>query len=215
MSAAVFLDIDGVLAPFGRRNPRVLDAACVERVHRLATVARVVLASSWPLRAAEEYIGLPLETLDADRRTFHGRPLAIWRWLQQHPEVTAWVSIDDDRIVETLQRRPDDALERALLAWPERFLRTDWEWIDGFGPQGGAGLTQRVYERARSILCRPAEIERVKAAIRRREADLAELEAEARGACCPSCLYGSRYTWLADKQERAEEWLRILKGRPE
>lgn len=46
-------------------------------------------------------------------------------------------------------------------------------------------------------------------------ADLAELEAEARGACCPSCLYGSRYTWLADKQERAEEWLRILKGRPE
>lgn len=53
------------------------------------------------------------------------------------------------------------------------------------------------------------EIERVQRALDRRELALSALRA--RGACCPACFYGSRtYTDLADKQDRAVAWLRIL-----
>ena len=213
LSRAVFLDINGVLNPFGSANGRILDAASVARVHRLAPIARIVLASSWPVAAAEDALGMSLEALDPDRRTEHGRPRAIWRWLQAHPEVTTWVSIDDDRIVDLLRRLPDDNPERGLLAWPERFIQTDWTWIDGFGPNGGTGLTQRVYERARSILTRPTEIERVRLAIARREVTLDRMSVAARGACCSTCFHGAKYEALVARQERAEAWLRKLEAK--
>ncbi len=51
------------------------------------------------------------------------------------------------------------------------------------------------------------EIDRRKAAMVRREVRLTALERSARGACCPSCFHGARYTALCDAQERAGAWL--------
>lgn len=56
-----------------------------------------------------------------------------------------------------------------------------------------------------------AEIERVKSAMRRREAQLSDLRQRTpRGVCCPSCYHGAAYGRLADQQERTGAWLTIL-----
>lgn len=109
------IDIDGVLAPYGRPDPTVLDAECVARLAELGRHARLVLASSWPMEAVEEHLGALFddELNYEERRTYAGRPRAMERYLAEHPEVTAWVSIDDDRIVEAAER---DAVRD--LCWP-------------------------------------------------------------------------------------------------
>lgn len=56
----------------------------------------------------------------------------------------------------------------------------------------------------------PAEIARVRAAIDRRDVTLDEMRLAARGHCCPSCFHGATYTRLAERQERAEAWLKVL-----
>lgn len=54
------------------------------------------------------------------------------------------------------------------------------------------------------------EIARVKAAVKRAEAELDDLKEVARGGCCPSCVLGRQYTKPADAQERRLAWLAIL-----
>jgi hypothetical protein len=90
---AVFLDVDGVLAPWHRRH-HALDAA--------AETARL---------------------------------RGIARWLGDHPEVTEWVSLDDDHQVAWLRTVADDARRsdddrtwaHRLLLEQRRFLFCDWQ----------------------------------------------------------------------------------------
>jgi hypothetical protein len=59
------------------------------------------------------------------------------------------------------------------------------------------------------------EIQRIERAIAARGQRLDDMRLEARGACCPSCFHGLKYTRLAAKQARAETWLSILRRKRE
>jgi hypothetical protein len=54
------------------------------------------------------------------------------------------------------------------------------------------------------------EIRRVKAAVKRAEVRLSEMNESARGSCCATCAYGRIFVDLADAQERRTSWLAIL-----
>lgn len=149
----VFLDIDGPLAPFCRINSHVLDAACVQRVHQLAKFSTIVLASSHSETTARDWFELPLDAvLDEERKFYDGRPKAIYRYLKSHPEVTSWVSIDDDYIVRTVNRFPADNPVRELLACPERFLRANWIFDESENTVRGSGLTGAMLLEALKLL---------------------------------------------------------------
>lgn len=192
----VFLDVDGVLAPCGRPMP-ALDAETVDRCRSLAKHACLVLSSSWMPEDARAY-GVPVDdALDDDERRAPeaDRLRGIARYLDEHPFVTQWVSIDDDRQVAVLRRMPETDRARRLLSTPERFLQTDWSFLWPFERVDGAGLTADVYDQAVTLL-RP-ELARAitehAAAVRKWDATLAELAAKARGACCPTCFHGKVY----------------------
>jgi len=152
---AVFADIDGVLAPWGRPTS-VLDGECVARLQRLQQHALIVLTSSWPVEAAIEH-GVPVdEALPYEARACSERDrlLGISRWLAEHPEIDTWVSIDDDSQREILERCPEIGLD------PARVLRTTWRMVSPMAPEQGAegdGLTERVYETALRLLLWPCE----------------------------------------------------------
>lgn len=133
VNRAMFLDIDGVLAPFGRPCP-ALDAEALDRLRALSRHALIVLTSSWPAEVAREY-GVPFD--DA---------------LYEHPHVSRWVSLDDDLQAKALEGLPVDDPVRHLLATPERFLLTDWAHLWPFEETRGSGLTAQVYDRAVAIL---------------------------------------------------------------
>ncbi len=63
------------------------------------------------------------------------------------------------------------------------------------------------------------EIEMVTAALRRHEAAIDEMSSQWRpGDCCPSCMFGHRYTEAADQARRTRAWLIHLlrrRGLPE
>jgi hypothetical protein len=104
---AIFLDIDGVVAPHGRPNPDVWCHETVMLVKRLVdeTGAKVVLVSSWPEDLAREMLAVhSISMFDAiaerDRRGGFGRydmlarEAGIVDYLEKHkPE--AWVWLDD------------------------------------------------------------------------------------------------------------------------
>ncbi len=103
MNRIIFLNIDGVLGRFGREVPHLLDPDCARRVRRLlGRGTGAVLSSSWPSEIAAGVLGehgIELyDVLGYDRRTCCGRPKEILAWLDDHPEVTSWVALDDDRM---------------------------------------------------------------------------------------------------------------------
>ncbi len=60
------------------------------------------------------------------------------------------------------------------------------------------------------------EIGRVQAALVRYNDRIEAMNREwarSGGICCPNCMFGDEYTNLADKIERVEHWLGILKSR--
>ncbi len=65
-------------------------------------------------------------------------------------------------------------------------------------------------ERDQGVTPIQVEIERVTAAARRAEAELADYRRRARGACCPSCKFGDEYVALCEAQGRRLGWLTVL-----
>jgi len=125
VSAAVFLDLDGVCnddahysaAVAGCRThaeaivaalARGLDPVRVARVERVcaAVDASVVIISGWRRYATTEQIGASLaaagltapvvDAVGGLRFSGETRAQATQEWLRAHPEVTAWVVLDDD-----------------------------------------------------------------------------------------------------------------------
>lgn len=54
------------------------------------------------------------------------------------------------------------------------------------------------------------EIDRVTKAVLRVEVAIDEMSERARGGCCPSCVFGYRWTATTGRQERQLAWLRVL-----
>jgi len=140
----LFLDVDGVLNHhdtkerhiFGGRSFVGLDRACVARLHRVltATGAKVVISSSWRKSLPPERMaailaeaGCPADVIGATEITgqYEDREALIRDWLVDHPDVTAWIVIDDlylpglgDRWIETREDEGGltDALADAAIA---------------------------------------------------------------------------------------------------
>ena len=124
----IFLDIDGVLAPFGGRAPpgpptqrsakldadafAPFDERCVERLAAIveATSATIVLSSSWRARADAVVVierrfrafGPPLSEkvpLPTTDINYHSvRQWEIARYLEKRP-ARRWVALDDEELV--------------------------------------------------------------------------------------------------------------------
>ena len=137
----IFLDIDGVLAPFGGHDPpprpeikeifATFAPACVARLAALvaASGAEIVLSSSWraspaAVRAISERFeayGPPLSAAVAamtDPKRHEPRQWEIFRWLEKHRLVDAsWVALDDEDLVEGAENRRNRDLfaEKSVL----------------------------------------------------------------------------------------------------
>ena len=127
--AVVFLDIDGVLLPFGAGAPaapsdpaRQFPSGCLRALSALleASGAALVLSSTWrAVPAAKEQIVANFQRFAADepqRGAPLGRVLALdettdpashserqWEiaaWLDAHPAVARWVALDDEELLE-------------------------------------------------------------------------------------------------------------------
>ena len=112
----VFLDIDGVLRPFGHsdQNNRVFpDATLAALAHLLTHIptAQLVLSSTW--RVQESFIDIIVQDFKAfggalrdvdfwditDPEMHSERQHEIQAWLAQH-DVSAWVALDDEELLE-------------------------------------------------------------------------------------------------------------------
>lgn len=102
----VFLDIDGVLHPLRKGSQSAFDSECMSHLRSVvaSTGAKIVLSSSWRVaprqkqrvHEALESAGLggimgatPVSGYNNNRVD------EICAWLEQHPEVSAYVAIDD------------------------------------------------------------------------------------------------------------------------
>lgn len=105
----IFLDFDGVMIPASDNtmNNAAFHPACVERLNRLLeeTDARLVISSYWQTMGEYTCVGA-LQRNGIDPSLLHehwgtGASLGVARWVQiqkwveDHPEVTQWVAIDD------------------------------------------------------------------------------------------------------------------------
>lgn len=146
----IFLDIDGVLAPYGRPNPDVWCYETVMLLKRLVdeTGAKIVLVSSWPEEIARKMLALDgLVMFDAiaerDRRGGFGRydmlarEAGIFDYINKHkPE--AWVWLDDWMAV-----RDGHPLAHGLI-------RTSWTYNE---PDAiGHGFDEHCFRHAKAIL---------------------------------------------------------------
>jgi len=137
LRACIFLDVDGVLLPFGGacEEPQI-PRRCLDALARVLAEAaevhvypRIVLSSTWrcsqeqveTLRAVFRDYGTPLDDIaalkDMTRVDLHiGRLEEIADWLDVHPEVQRFVVLDDDApLPQPNQRRSThtvDMLER-------------------------------------------------------------------------------------------------------
>ncbi len=142
MPPIIFLDIDGVLVPFGDNVPMypVFLPRCVDSLKSIfaaVPTARVVFSSTWRLpahvnRLHEQWAehgfpeslamdGTPDLRGEPDVSRLHRRGLEILAWLNTHPDVKQWVVIDDERsaIEATLD------CERCVFTEPGRGLTAD------------------------------------------------------------------------------------------
>lgn len=153
----IFLDIDGVLnvIPQGRDEyGAIFHEHFVENLRELIekTGAKIVISSTWRLSGLSimkemwEKRDLPGEVIDITPSLMRERGSTLCRgdeiqlWLDEHPEVTNYVYIDDDHV---------DVNENQL----GHFVKTagnihHTDYIDG----GGYGLTKECTELAIKIL---------------------------------------------------------------
>ena len=135
LSKVIFLDIDGVLNCQRTSNPRhlpyIIDDALLTRLRQLVdrTDASVVLSSTWRydpagIFSAKRY-GIPFIDVIPDL-PHEPRRKEILQWLQEHPEVTRYIVIDDE----------DDDLDRLPL----------------FQPSSRTGLTEEIVTGAADYL---------------------------------------------------------------
>lgn len=115
----LFLDIDGVLAPWDADG---LDPACVARLDELLsrTGARLVLTSSWREHTPLEQIERELHRAGLRHPLRHATPILpsahrvdeIHAWLDAHPDVERFVALDDEPLpgLEASHIRVDDAV---------------------------------------------------------------------------------------------------------
>lgn len=110
----IFLDIDGVLnsEEFERNIDQyqyvfkfsLLDQKAILRLYKILweTNAYVVLSSSWRLseesyKSVEEQLKpYRIKLIDKTPQNTEGRGAEIVEWLEQHPEVSHYVVLDDD-----------------------------------------------------------------------------------------------------------------------
>lgn len=141
-SPVIFLDIDGVLVPFGDSVPMypVFLPRCVEALKSILTAvpsAKVVFSSTWRLPAHVNRLheqwrehgfheslaidGTPDLRGDPDVSRLHRRGLEIRAWLDANSNVTRWVVIDDEKsaITKTLD------CGRCVFTHPARGLTDD------------------------------------------------------------------------------------------
>jgi len=139
--SVVFLDVDGVLhSLFG--DDLFVEGCCRALEHVLrATGAHTVLSSSW--RSEESKVAMLNGVLQRrqlapvmDRTPELGAPreAEICTWLDQHPEVTRWIAIDD------MDLESSDTVHARRMRG--RFVRTDCN----------TGLTHAQAERAIQLL---------------------------------------------------------------
>ena len=105
MRCVIFLDIDGVLAPWGSGE---LDRGCVDRLNRLAedTDALLVLTSSWREHTPLTEIEAALQRAGLTRRLHSATPVLpadsrgaeIATWLDAYGEPVAMVILDDEPV---------------------------------------------------------------------------------------------------------------------
>ena len=151
----VFLDIDGVLAPFGGRDPpprpahedcaeffAPFDPACLGRLAAVVerSGAEIVLSSSWraspgavdAIRERFRAFGPPLaaqrleETTDVKRHEL--RQWEIHRYLERRRLLgAAWVALDDEDLVDGAENRArrDVFVDRAVLVRSDVGLADD------------------------------------------------------------------------------------------
>lgn len=142
MAPIIFLDIDGVLVPFGDNVPMypVFLPRCVEVLKSILSAvpsAKVVFSSTWRLpahvnRLHEQWTehgfpeslaidGTPDLRGEPDVSRLHRRGLEIQAWLDANPGVSRWVVIDDDKpaIAATLD------CEQCVFTSPDRGLTDD------------------------------------------------------------------------------------------
>lgn len=154
----IFLDIDGVLNIY---CPGRDEYGCLFHEHFVdnlrwiieQTKAKIVVSSSWRLSGKTsilemwKYRNLPGEVIDITPNLTYGsgknsstpRGKEIQHWLNEHPEVTNYVILDDD----------SDMLSTQM----ENFVKTSGnlhhiDFVDG----GGYGLTKECSQEAVKIL---------------------------------------------------------------
>lgn len=117
----VFLDFDGVLnslsfcRAFPQRGLIGLDEVAVQRVRKICfrTGAKIVVSSSWRIIHALEdlqyrlgALGLPMDwVIGVTPKHLKSRGHEIQTWLDEHPEVTNFVILDDDSDMAHLMDR--------------------------------------------------------------------------------------------------------------
>lgn len=142
---AVFADMDGVLNSAGfLRNvehpeelppggsfawwARMVDPAAVRCLNRLteATGAVIVWSSSWRLHFTDETAAEFLKSVRVtatcigrtpSKMSLQTRAAEVAMWLRDHPEVDAFVVLDDDKV----DLAPFSGLPQGVV------IRTDWE----------------------------------------------------------------------------------------
>lgn len=153
----IFLDIDGVLNlcyPERDKYGSLFHPELVNNLNNLIqlTDAKIVISSSWrhsglsEMKDMWEFRNLPGEVIDITPSFMHQRGTSLCRgdeiqqWLNEHPEVTNYVYIDDDYI---------DVNEDQL----ENYVKTADNW-DHFDNVQGYGLTAECTNKAIEILNR-------------------------------------------------------------
>jgi hypothetical protein len=110
MTFVLFLDIDGVLnsdsyrylQPMGTREREMFDPAAVETLNAITACweLQIVVSSSWRLMVDVEDLlrsnGVEAEIVGRTPVRAGPRGHEIGLWLAEHPEVTAYVILDDD-----------------------------------------------------------------------------------------------------------------------
>ena len=104
----IFLNIDGVLNSYSSKEPIDLEKVRILREIVESTDSQLVLSSSWKVFHDPEFAGysqylyltecLASENLSLIDQTpdIGARPVEIYEWLKNHPNVTSWISLDDD-----------------------------------------------------------------------------------------------------------------------
>lgn len=165
----IFLDIDGVLAPFSRSNPAVLCAETCKRLKRLVDElgARVVLVSSWSLDIATEYLadfGVTISDALAEedrmggigRYGFAAREAGIIDYVKANG-LTSYVWIDDFGPLVGLEKPNQEHLrwkqrEHEWHPLAEHYVETDWFRSGLSNEVSGAGLDDEACQRVRERL---------------------------------------------------------------